>query len=307
MNENSSGGSRSAMNATNFNQEIGIYMYANIFDLKKLAPFLSIRIPVDLGSDFSFYYRQSNDAQAMAYHEPLKLVYANIDKHRSFWDGFITLYLDQSEHNEGTELEFLEGSPIWDSDNFKEYVIYTGRFEVKHRAEELGSVYLTYHKLMGVDTKECIRKILKNLKSQANGDCIYNTTPFPNYETFMKNKFMLRIYPMDLMDVEKVLTKFLALPTPEAHEFKSTISFCQMMTTTGIPRSITLVKDLTADLRRVVWNLASDIHETTPAAIDKLMEELSARCGILLPNGTYSPEDASNDNKLPSYEEAVED
>ncbi|ODQ58816.1 hypothetical protein WICANDRAFT_105677 [Wickerhamomyces anomalus NRRL Y-366-8] len=201
---------RPLVNRPNGNRTLHAYEQSDLE--KSSSEETRIKIPGDEGSEYNFYHQQRNFIQDLVLNKPFETEYYLSDLRRK-GDGFLEFYLDRSEHNEGTEVQFDIGcNSSINIPDFQEHVVCTGRFEVKHHAEELGSVYLTYHKLMGVDTKECIRKISKNLRSQANGDCIYNTTPFPNYETFMKNKFMLRIYPMDLMDVEKVLTKFLTLP-----------------------------------------------------------------------------------------------
>ncbi len=265
-----------------------------------------IKIPGDEGSEYNFYHQQRNFIQDLVLNKPFETEYYLSDLRRK-GDGFLEFYLDRSEHIEGTEVQFDIGcNSAINIPDFQEHVVCTGRFEVKHHTKKTDAIFFTYHKFMGVNTKRCIKLILERLKSQINCDRIYDTCPFPSYETFMENKFMLRI-PTGVMDVEKMLTKFLTIPTQQIIEFKSTISFCQLMTTTGKPCSITLVKDLTADLRRVIWNFALDIQEKSPRAIELIKEEKRADYAILVPYGKYYAKDVSNDNKLPSYRAAIEE
>lgn len=172
---------------------------------------------------------------------------------------------------------------------FQEYVISTTCFSIEtgvgYFNKPANSTSIMIHKLIGVDTKDCIQKIEYNLKFQ-NEFTVYNKHKVLDFETFQKNKFVLSLSNEE--SIFEVLEAVKNLPPNAYKEYKTTISFCQFVDKDGRDFCLTLIKDLNADLRGVLWERC--IYTIRTASLDDWREQLKFRTRIhLLPNGSFIP------------------
>ncbi len=176
---------------------------------------------------------------------------------------------------------------------FQEYVICSSEFIIKtgtgvnelEYSKKPTSTSIMIHKLIGVYTKDCIQKIEDNLKSQ-NEFWVYNKHEVLDFETFQKNKFVLSLSNEE--SIFEVLEAVKNLPPNAYKEYRTTISFCQFVDKDGRDFCVTLIKDLNADLRGVLWERC--IYTIRTASLEDWREQLKFRTRIhLLPNGSFIP------------------
>ncbi len=237
-----------------------------------------------------------------------------------FWRncGFVDAFIGYSS----TNAQSLTTHRISTSDNyyndpknvpiFQEYVICSSDFMVKTGINEDSQepIYtnIKIHKLIGVDTKDCIQKIEDNLKAQT-GSSVYNTHEVLNFETFQKNKFVLSL-STDQGNIFEALESIKNFPPNVHKEYRTTISFCHFVDKDGRDFCLTLIKDLNADLRGVLWERC--INTIKNASLDNWRTQLKSRARIhFLPNGSFiSNNDVEttldgHNSAPPTYEEAI--
>ncbi|CAM9021543.1 unnamed protein product [Wickerhamomyces anomalus] len=171
------------------------------------------------------------------------------------------------------------------------------------------STSIMIHKLIGVDTKDCIQKIEYNLKFQ-NEFTVYNKYQVLDFETFQKNKFVLTLSNEEsIFEVLKALRK---LPPNAYKEYRTTISFCQLVDKDGRDFDLTLIKDLSADLRKVLWECFIGPNTKNSYLDDWRIQIIKSRARVhLLPKGSFniSKNDETlvvNNSHSLVYEEAIE-
>lgn len=151
--------------------------------------------------------------------------------------------------------------------DFQEYVIITGIYESYLLQRDL-KIKVMYHTLMNVNTKDCIRKIWKNLFEdderagipEACFDRFFDTPQSLDFETFKRNKFVLSV-PAVNFQLGALLRLFINAKESTFLEFKTTISFCRLLNSAGEVCSFTLIKDLNADLRKCLYHVTQQANE----------------------------------------------
>ncbi len=195
---------------------------------------------------------------------------------------------------------------------FQEYVISSTCFSIEtgvgyFSRKPANSTSIKIHKLIGVDTKDCIQKIEDNLKFR-NELVVCSKHQVLDFATFQKNKFVLTLSNEE--SIFKVLKALRKLPPNAYKEYKTTISFCKLVDKDGCDFDLTLIKDLSADLRKVLWECFIGSN-TKNASLDDWREQIKLSTKIqLLPNGSFMSNNdgeaaLDGNNSPPVYEEAI--
>ncbi len=194
---------------------------------------------------------------------------------------------------------------------FQEYVISSTCFSIETGVgffnKPANSTSIKIHKLIGVDTKDCIQKIEDNLKLQ-NESTVYNKHEVLDFETFLENKFVLTLSNEE--SISEVLEAIKNLPPNAYKEYRTTISFCQLVDKDGCDFDLTLIKDLSADLRKVLWECFIGSN-TKNSSLDDWRIHFKSRARVhLLPKRSFisnsDGETLAVNNSPPVYEEAIE-
>ncbi len=197
---------------------------------------------------------------------------------------------------------------------FQEYVISSTCFSIEtgvgYFNKPANSTSIMIHKLIGVDTKDCIQKIEYNLKFQ-NEFVVCNKHQVLDFATFQQNKFVLTLSNEEsIFEVLKALRK---LPPNAYKEYRTTISFCQMVDKDGRDFDLTLIKDLSADLRKVLWECFIGSNTKNSYLDDWRIQIIKSRARVhILPKGSFNISNNDDEtlvvNNLHSlvYEEAIE-